>query len=233
MSSHTLSAGARGTITLEPRGRAADSTLIFMHGLGDTAEGWVDTVAGAFAPVLRSTRFVLLTAPTRPITVNGGMPMPGWYDILSFSKSRMTGNAEAAEGLAGSTATVAAAIAAEVAKGIPHARIMLGGFSQGGAMSLHAGLNTEATLGGILSMSGYLCHPSGLKPTAASRATPVLLLHGEEDPLVLLAYGKESAEKIRAAGVASVELKTYAGLTHSASPEELGDALAFLRAQLK
>lgn len=228
---HELKRLGGGTLVLEPRS-GASSTVIFMHGLGDSAQGWVDTVAGAFAPALRATRFVLLTAPTRPITVNGGMRMPGWYDITSFDRDSMINGPEA-EGLSASRARVHAAIAAEAAAGVPAARVVLGGFSQGGALSLDAGLSAPETLAGILCLSGYLAFPGGLAPSPAAALTPVLMLHGEEDPLVLPAFGAASADRIRAVGVKDVTLKTYPDLPHSVNDEELADALRFLRERLK
>jgi len=214
------------TILLEPTAGDAASTVFFMHGLGDSARGWIDTVEEALAPGLPSTRFVLLTAPTRPVTVNGGMPMPAWYDISSLGKDRIH---DAADGLSESVARVEALIEKEGRRGIPASRVVLAGFSQGGAMSLYTGANHGATLAGVLAMSGYLVSPATVAPTEAARATPVLLLHGEDDPLVLLSYGRESAAKLRELGVRDVSMTTYPGLPHSVSPQELDDALAFLQ----
>lgn len=213
------------TLVLEPTADDATSTVFVLHGLGDTAHGWVDTVEGALAPALPSTRFILLTAPTRPVTVNGGAPMPAWYDIVSLGKERIH---DAAEGLEESRGRVAAAIEKEGRRGVPANRVVLAGFSQGGATSLYTGASYPETLAGILCMSGYLVSPSTVAPTPASAATPVLLLHGEADPLVLLSYGRESAAKLRELGM-DVTMKTYKGLPHSVNDEELGDALAFLK----
>jgi predicted esterase len=155
--------------------------------------------------------------------------MPAWYDITSLGKDRL---AQQAEGLEASRARVAGVIAAEVARGVPASKVVLAGFSQGGAMSLYTGLNLGHALGGILCMSGYLVYPPGVQPGPAAKATPVLMLHGEDDPLVLPSYGRDSAAKLRELGVADVSLRMYADLPHSASPEELADALAFLKARL-
>lgn len=194
-------------------------------------QGWIDSVDEVFAPSLRSTRFLLLTAPTMPVTINGGMPMPRWYDITSLGKDRIH---DKSAGLEESAARVAGTIDAEVARGIPPTRVVLAGFSQGGAMALYTGLNYARPLGGVLCLSGYLVHPAGVAPSAEVKAgTPILMLHGEDDGVVLPAYGRESAAALRALGVASVELKMYPDLPHSASEEELADALAFIRGVLQ
>ena len=226
MSSHHRVVAQGTSLVLEPKAGDASSTVFVLHGLGDTAHGWLDSVADALAPSLPTTRFILLTAPTRPVTVNMGMPMPAWYDIASLGKDRID---DAAEGLEESRARVAGLVEKEGRRGVPPSRVVLAGFSQGGALSLYTGANLDATLAGVLCMSGYLVSPATVAPTAASRATPVLMLHGEDDPLVLLSYGRESAAMLRELGVSSVAMKTYRGLPHSVSNDELEDALAFLK----
>ncbi len=115
-------------------GRAdATSAVILCHGLGDTGAGWEDTVRHALAPRLPNTRFVLPTAPSQPVTINGGARMPSWYDIESLSKSRAL---EKCAGLPASVERLRGLVADQVAKGIPENRVALVGFSQGGALSL-------------------------------------------------------------------------------------------------
>ena len=124
-------------VVLEPLTSPATRTCIFSHGLGDTASGWEDTLRG-LQRRLPTTRFILPTAPTRPVTVNGGMPCPAWYDIVSLSRHR---EEEACDGLLESQARLHALVAEQGAAGIPPHRVVLAGFSQGGALSLFAGLN--------------------------------------------------------------------------------------------
>lgn len=234
MSTHAASKNEHGDAVLEPTSGRADSCVIWMHGLGDTADGWVDSVADAVAPSLRHTRFVLPTAPTRPITVNGGMAMPGWYDITSLSR-HVGSDTTAPHGLAASVARVDALVAAQGRKGIPPGRVVVAGFSQGGAMALYTALRHGSTLAGALVMSGYLPHASGVLDGGlgpAQAATPVLMLHGGDDPLVLPEYGRESADAVRAAGGADVVFKLYPGVPHSVTPRELRDATVFLAARL-
>ena len=135
---------------------------------------------------------------------NGGYPMPAWYDITTLGKDRIH---EKSAGLEESQTRVAGIIDSEISNGIPAHRIVLAGFSQGGAMSLYTGLNLDKTLGGVLCLSGYLVYPAGCRPTAASKQTPVLMLHGEDDGVVLPAYGKESAAKLKELGCPTCGLR--------------------------
>ena len=193
----------KGTIFLEPEA-GATATVILMHGLGDTADGWEDAATEVLGPALPYARFILPTAPTRPITVNGGMPMPGWYDIESLGAGR---SMEKAEGIGASRKRILGMVRGERDDGIPAERIVLAGFSQGGAMSLFTGLHFPGeesgshsrcgagsaaaaatnpahfaeTLGGILVMSGYLPAPSELAPSPEGLRTPILFLHGTAD----------------------------------------------------
>lgn len=185
------------TIFVEPEA-GATATIILMHGLGDTAEGWESSATDFLAPAIPHARFILPTAPTRPITVNGGMPMPGWYDIEALGAGR---SMEKAEGIIASRKRVLGLIRSERDDGIPAERIVLAGFSQGGAMSLFSGLNYPGkpdgvviveraamqtcpraeTLGGILVMSGYLPAPGDLAPTPQGLRTPIFFIHGSGD----------------------------------------------------
>lgn len=135
----------KGTIVVEPAGGGATATVILMHGLGDTADGWESSATDFFGPALPHARFILPTAASRPITVNGGMAMPGWYDIEALGSDLGAPAAararERAEGIISSRKRITSLIKAERDDGIPANRIVLAGFSQGGAMSLFTGLN--------------------------------------------------------------------------------------------
>lgn len=202
-----------------------------MHGLGDTAEGWIDVAAGLLARELPHVKFILPTAPVRPITLNGGYPMPGWYDIKSLSADRAK---ESCDGIADSQATILKFIADETAAGegkpgLAASRIALAGFSQGGAMSMFVGLNYPTTLAGMLVLSGYLPVPESVKPTPEALATPLLHCHGDADGVVPLAYGRDAHDRAKTMGVKEPQFKVYRGLAHSASDEELRDVVAFLK----
>jgi len=200
-----------------------DSVIVFLHGLGDTAQGW------SFLPQqlgLARTKFILPTAPTTPITINGGMPMPGWSDIRGLS-----GDApEDRRGFDASAARVRDIIQAEVDAGIPPARIILGGFSQGGAVALHTGMRLSTTLGGIMAMSTWLpfrAEYSGEDSplTAEARRIPLLMMHGDADEIVQLSWGRGSHDILRPL-LDSSEFLTYSDMGHG-GPDPMPDMLHF------
>ena len=215
-----------GLITIAPAdGIAHTATFIGpIHGLGDTNMGWADAANQLHVSSLRHVKFVLPNAPTSPVTLNGGMAMPSWYDITSLDDRA---NQECV-GIEESRATVTALIEEEVAAGTPLDRIVLGGFSQGGAMSLFAGLQYPGTLAAIVCMSGYLPRDHDFCMTAEGKKTPVAHFHGIQDEVVRLAWAKQSRDKLLELGVDQYELKEYDGLGHGASMEELQDLEGFL-----
>ena len=216
---------------LGPR-QGATSAVILCHGLGDTSEGWTDTVRHALLPALPHTRFILPTAVTQPVTINGGMPCPSWYDIESLSASR---SLEKCVGLEASVSRLQALVAAQVASGIPESRIALVGFSQGGALSLYTALTWPGAvpLAGVHVLSGYLPRPAGIAPTAATlQRTPVRLYHGSADAVVPLLAAQDAEARCRALGVADVRLTVYEGLAHSANERELAELVKGLAAAL-
>jgi len=217
------------TLIVQPAA-AHTATVVFMHGLGDTADGWVDTAASVFARALPHVKFILPTAETRPITINGGYPMPGWYDIKSLSAHR---ELESCDGIHDSRTRVLALVQQEQeVHGVPPGRVVLAGFSQGGAMSAFVGLNFPGPdpLAGIVVMSGYLPLPKEVKPSAAALRTPVLQCHGDEDAVVPLDYGRDCQEHLTRFGCKDVTFKMYEGLPHSANDAELlRDVVAFLK----
>lgn len=227
-SSHRL-IRVKNSLVLEPSAGHCTGSVIFMHGLGDSASGWIDTVASEFAPFLPQIKFILPTAPTRPVTINGGMPMPAWYDIESLSGDR---SREVCDGIRASSGAINALIAGEVERGVPTSRVLLGGFSQGGAMTLFVGLNHPAPLAGMLVMSGYMPLPASISPSSDVLRVPILMCHGDEDAVVPLHFARDALARVKAMGATSVEFKTYEGMPHSASREEIADALAFIKRQL-
>ncbi len=151
--------------------------------------------------------------------------MPGWYDISDFS-SDLANRAEDETGITRSQSLFHNLIADEVKAGIPSERIVLGGFSQGGAMSLLAGVTCPTKLGGIFGLSCYLLLAGKIREMVPAenpnKETPIFMGHGEADPLVRFEWGKSTAEKLKGWGW-DVTLKSYPGLPHSASPEEIDD----------
>ncbi|RMZ81488.1 hypothetical protein DV738_g2234, partial [Chaetothyriales sp. CBS 135597] len=207
------------------------ATVIVAHGLGDRvslAENW--RRRGKFDEV----KFIFPNAPVIPITLNGGLPMPGWYDIGSL------GNLNAQEdesGILRSRDVFTKLIEDEVAGGIPSHRIVLGGFSQGGAMSLITGVTTTHKLAGVFALSSYLVLASKVKELAAeakdaNKETTFFVAHGDADEVVKYQWGQQSAEFLRKELGHKVEFKTYPGLPHSADPDEINDLETFIRTAL-
>lgn len=215
---------ASQTISLIPTA-GHSATMLMLHGLGDTASGWSDAAAH-FAGSLPQVKFILPTAPTQPVSLNGGMPMPSWYDIQGLNERAQ----ETCDGIEESRATIERLIEQEVSAGIEHQRIVLGGFSQGAALSMYTGLQLDRTLGGVVAMSGYLPKPDAWKAglTEAGKQTPVLQCHGDEDPMVRLEWAEAAYQAMQDQGVRDVQFKLYEGMPHSATMEELQDVLSWL-----
>ncbi|MEZ4469265.1 MAG: dienelactone hydrolase family protein [bacterium] len=196
-------------------GPAPVGTVIWLHGLGADGHDFEPIV-----PALRlgiELRFVFPHAPHQPVTINGGMVMPAWYDILELSIQRHVD----AAGVERSRQAVEALIAAERARGVAASRIVIAGFSQGGAMALDIGLRHAERLGGILCLSAYLARPDALAAVAANRPTPVLMGHGLYDQVVPRFLGQQSAEALQGAGL-SVDWRTYP-VEHGLHPREVDD----------
>jgi phospholipase/carboxylesterase len=194
-----------------------DAAMIFLHGLGDDGHGWSDMVPALALPASPRMRFVFPHAPEMPVTINGGYVMPAWYDLYDADfKAR----ADLA-GVQTSRAHVEHLIAREVQRGVPAARIVVGGFSQGGAVALYTGLRHRERLAGIVALSCYLIDPESLAEAAseANRRTPVFMAHGTEDEVVRYAWGESSSRLLESAGW-PVEWHAYP-MPHSAVLEEL------------
>jgi len=171
-------------------------SVIWLHGLGATNHDFDPIVPELEAPDLR---FVFPAAPVRPVTINQGMRMPAWYDILSFDDPPLR---EAESDVRESEAAILELVEREHARGIPYSRIVLAGFSQGGAMALHAGLRCEQKLAGILVLSGYLLIPQRFDEERRdeNQHTPLLFCHGSFDPVVPIELGERACARVRRAG---------------------------------
>ena len=191
--------------------RGADACIVWLHGLGASM---ADLLPVATALSLPSTSCMLLPqAPTQAVTVNAGMSMPAWYDILCIESDRLD---EDAAGLEASARQLHALLARH-APGIPAARTVLAGFSQGGALALYTGLRHPQRLAGLLSLSGYL-PPAAARP-AAWQQPPVLCLHGRDDEVVPVAYARQGFEALLAAGCPARWQEYPVG--HTIAPEAL------------
>mmetsp|Transcript_13449 Transcript_13449/g.28428 ORF Transcript_13449/g.28428 Transcript_13449/m.28428 type:complete len:310 (+) Transcript_13449:32-961(+) len=223
-----------GVISITPKNEVDQScTIVIIHGLGDSAEGFED-VAEHIASKIPYAKFILPTAPMRKVTMNMGMFMPSWYDIVGLDKR----SNEFCEGIEESQEKILNILKAEHERGIPYKRMVLAGFSQGGALSLYTGMQlpaevaAESRLAGIVVMSGYLPHASGFNITPGLEDTPIFHCHGTVDPMVRLPAAKDSQEHVKEKGATNYQLKTYSGLAHSVSPEEISDVITFLLTHL-
>ena len=212
-------------VTLEPD-RPATATVVLLHGLG--ADGWDFVPVANELGLPQAVRFVFPHAPERPVTINGGYVMRAWYDIRSFTAE---GRADAA-GLAGSVQRVNHYLEAEIARGVPASRLVLAGFSQSGAVALAAGLRFPERLAGILALSTYLPLPARLvgEKSSANANLPILMCHGQRDPLVSIGMGLEARTLLEAQGYA-VEWREYP-MEHVVCAAELDDVRHWLSARL-
>jgi len=202
------------------------ATVIFFHGLGDQGEGWADSFRYEFAPHLPNFKFVCPNSANRPVTLNFGMNMPAWYDLKGLSVDAP----EDKDGIQAATNYAHELVENEIAAGIPSNRIFLGGFSMGAALAIYAGLTNPNTLGGIVSLSGFLlCRNELPGEHKANLSTPIFMGHGSDDFLVPLQFGQMTESALKAFN-SNVRMIVYPGLQHSSSPQELSDAVAFLQA---
>jgi phospholipase/carboxylesterase len=201
------------------------AAVIWLHGLGADGHDFEPIVPELVRPGERPLRFIFPHARVRPVTLNGGYAMRAWYDIAALDRR----TAEDERGIRESQATIEALLRRENARGIPSERIVLAGFSQGGAMALFAGTRYPDRLAGIMGLSCYLVLGSRLtlERATANQATPIFLAHGAQDPVVAPALGEEARRQLLAAGYA-VEWHTYS-MPHSLCPQEVGDIATWLR----
>ena len=206
------------TVEQQTRPRPA-WTILWLHGLGADGHDFAPIVPELVRPDWPGIRFVFPHAKVRPVTINGGVPMRAWYDISSQSIDQRADEA----GVRDSVAEVDALIARERDRGVPASRLVLVGFSQGGAVALASGLRREAGVAGIASLSAYLplAAQTAAEITSAGRTTPVFLGHGSQDPVVSLSLGQRSRQALEALGV-TVQWRTYP-MGHSVCPEEIRD----------
>ncbi len=203
-------------------------SVVWLHGLGADGNDFAPIVPELRLPASRAVRFVFPHAPVQPVTINGGMAMRSWYDILVPNLVRI----EDEQGIRQSERAVDALIKREVQRGIPTENIVLAGFSQGCAMTLHTGLRAPYKLAGLMGLSGYLplIDMAESDRHAANIDTPIFMGHGLFDPVVTLDRAETSSKKLAALGY-TVQWHTYP-MQHSVCPEEISDMAAFLNSVL-
>jgi len=211
------------TVEVEPR-TAADAAVVLMHGLGADGHDFESLVPELRLPASPSVRWVFPHAPVRPVTINGGQRMRAWYDIAAIDRRA----AEDEAGIRQSAADIGALVRRERERGIAADRIVLAGFSQGGAMALFTALRWPERLAGVVALSCYLPLGAALPDEAhpANAAVPVFMAHGTFDPIVPAALGEGSRDLLRSRGY-DVDWRTYP-MPHSVCAPEVDDLRGWL-----
>ncbi len=203
-------------------GSDPSASIIWLHGLGADGHDFEPIVPELRLPDTLPLRFVFPHAPVRPVTINGGMAMRAWYDIVSLDR----GGPVDAAGIGESTATLEALIGREEQRGIDPGRIVLAGFSQGGAIAINTILRTEKRLAGLMALSSWLALPDALQRDAVDTTVPVFMAHGQFDPMIPMQYGRSSADALASAGF-NVEWHDYP-MAHAVCPQEIDDIRTWL-----
>ncbi|CAJ1026877.1 putative Phospholipase/Carboxylesterase [Leishmania shawi] len=220
--------GLRYGTLLEIGNKNPTGIVTLIHGLGDSAYGWED-VGHDLLRRLPHLLFLLPTAPSRSVTINGGMLMPAWYDIMDMSNSGLLSSRQDATSVRQSCDYVRS-IAHVAAKkyGIAPHRVVYGGFSQGAAVSLCTGLTTHIAPAGIACMSGYLAACTDVLPRIVQKYVPITMFHGRQDPVVPISAAKETKEILeKDGGVAPINFLEY-NMPHSTLPQEINDLVSFI-----
>lgn len=204
------------------------ASVIFLHGLGDSGAGWSDLQQEAPLPW---ARWSFPDAQNQPVSCNMGMSMPSWFDLQELP----LGDAESAgapRGIDKAVSMVHAMLRQSESLGFAPERTVLGGFSQGAALSLLAGLTYEKPLAGIIALSGWAMKRRELARLIRHKDVPVFIGHGKSDPTVPCSLGTAAEQTLKASGCTKVQLHLYPNLGHSACPQEFHEIHSFLRTQL-
>jgi phospholipase/carboxylesterase len=203
-------------------GKNPTASIIWLHGLGADGNDFAPIVPEIRLPRL-AMRFVFPHAPVQPVTINGGMRMRAWYDITEGANRR-----EDERGVRASQVLIETLIGREKERGTAARRLVLAGFSQGGAIALQTGLRHPERIAGIMALSTYVPVAEELSAEAspANRDVPIFMAHGSYDPVIPLARAEQSRKLLESLGY-PVEWREY-GMPHSVCPEELADVGAWL-----
>ncbi|XP_039978718.1 acyl-protein thioesterase 2 isoform X2 [Xiphias gladius] len=203
------------------------AAVIFLHGLGDSGHGWTETLTTIQLP---HVKFICPHAPPIPVTLNMKMMMPAWFDLMGLSPD----SPEDESGIKKAAENIKAIIEHEAKNGIPPNRIMLGGFSQGGALSLYTALTCQHQLAGVVALSCWLpLHRSFPSALGGNKNLPILQCHGEMDAMIPLHFGAMTAEKLKSiVNPQMISFKTYPGLSHSSSSQEMAAVKEFIEKHL-
>lgn len=196
-------------------GASPQWSIIWLHGLGADGHDFAPIVPELVRPGWPTLRFVFPHAPVRPITINNGVPMRGWYDIVGMDfRSRAD-----MDGVRASVVELDALIDREIERGVPAEHIFLAGFSQGGAVILTAALQRTAPLAGLIALSTYLPEAETARRADNAVQMPIFMAHGTQDPVIPLQIAEHSAAAVRAMGL-ELQWQSYA-MAHQVCAEEL------------
>nr|WP_299240598.1 alpha/beta fold hydrolase [uncultured Halomonas sp.] len=218
---------ATSPLVIEPsHDRPAEAVVIILHGLGADGHDFAPLVPALPLPSELAVRFVLPHAPSRPVTINGGVSMPAWYDILDMNLGRRIDEIQ----LIASAKEIQALIDAQRRGGIDSRRIVLAGFSQGGAVAYHAALTYPEPLAGLLALSTYFATAGSLAINEANRQLATEVHHGTFDPVVPESLGRQGYEQAKALGLPA-HYRTYE-MAHALCPEQIADIGKWLSQRL-
>lgn len=205
----------------------AQASVIWLHGLGADGHDFEEVVPLLGLP--QDIRFVFPHATRRPVTINNGMVMRAWYDILGQGLNAQQDE----EGVRESATQIEGLIERELKRGVPLTRIILGGFSQGGAMTLFVGLRYPWKLAGLMVLSGYLpvAEVTLAEMNKENTSIPVLMAHGNSDPMVPMGLAMKSRQRLEVEGM-SINWQEYP-MQHSVCPQELKDIAVWIRQVLQ
>ena len=201
-----------------------DSCIIWLHGLGADGHDFEPIVDELHLPDTLKTRFIFPHAPHQAVTLNNGYEMPAWYDLASLN----IGETEDSNGMSNSYQHIQQFIQSQLEQGIPAQRIMLVGFSQGGAMTLYSAMKNDHPLAGYIALSCYL--PLAQQHTDATSVPPIFMAHGTEDDVVKLEYAKLSVERLQAIN-STLTFNEYP-MAHSLCDAEINDISSFIQQKL-
>ncbi len=204
-----------------------DNTVIWLHGLGADGNDFAPIVPELNLPADLSIRFIFPHAAPMPVTVNGGFVMPAWYDILEMDIDRKID----ITGLMASAREIEAFISRELERGIDSKRIVIAGFSQGGAVAYQVALSHKKALGGLLAMSTYLATADVIEYSEINKSIPIKVQHGTLDPVVPEQLGRKATNQLIRQGY-SVSYQNYP-MEHAVCPEQIGDISEWLQTILR
>lgn len=204
-------------------GKDPDATVIWLHGLGSDGNDFAPIVGDLGLANDLNIRFIFPHAPSIPVTINNGYVMPAWYDVFETGLNRNVDTVQ----LGISAQQVTAIVKSEIGRGVRSERIIIAGFSQGGAVAYHTVLSSEEKLGGLLAMSTYFATKDSVVLQKNNKTVPMLIQHGTQDGVVNKQLGDEAVDELEKSGYV-VDYKTYP-MGHTVCPEQIADIGEWIR----